>query len=237
MVELAHKSPGIGTGLPLESRRRPVVIQYFEDVLHNHIRGTSRIAMIPPTKPSGPAHTRTADTRAAGPRLVVYPTPDFNFHPHVSLFVCAPPCPAIVSSPKTLLAAMNLSPQKSARSSHPHLQEQKTHSPPCQAPKPRTDSACTLVMRSRFSRSARLAESCASWAWRCDCAWLACVARVFGRREMYELTRFDAAGSGGEPGGVGTWDACGHGCDGLWEVRLWLWGLRWLRGGGRVVRE
>ena len=47
--------------------------------------------------------------------------------------------------------------------------KEHTHSPPCHAPKPRTDSACTLVIRKRFSRSARLADSCASCAWRCDC--------------------------------------------------------------------
>lgn len=43
----------------------------------------------------------------------------------------------------------------------------KTHNPPCQLPKPRMHSACTLVIRRRFSVSARLADSCASWEWRC----------------------------------------------------------------------
>lgn len=47
---------------------------------------------------------------------------------------------------------------------------QNTYSPACQLPSPRMASACTLVMRKRFSVSARLAESCAScdwsWAWK-----------------------------------------------------------------------
>lgn len=46
----------------------------------------------------------------------------------------------------------------------------ETYNPPCHPPNPLIHSACTLVMRSKFSRSARLAESCASCAWRCDCA-------------------------------------------------------------------
>ncbi len=48
--------------------------------------------------------------------------------------------------------------------------ERETYSPACQLPSPRMASACTLVMRKRFSVSARLAESWAScdwsWAWR-----------------------------------------------------------------------
>jgi hypothetical protein len=48
--------------------------------------------------------------------------------------------------------------------------EKRTYNPPCQAPNPLTLSACTLVIRKRFSRSARLAERDASWAWRCDCS-------------------------------------------------------------------
>jgi hypothetical protein len=48
--------------------------------------------------------------------------------------------------------------------------EKRTYNPPCQAPNPLTLSACTLVIRKRFSRSARLADRDASWAWRCDCS-------------------------------------------------------------------
>lgn len=42
-----------------------------------------------------------------------------------------------------------------------------THSPACQLPSPRIASAWTLVIRSRFSVSAKLAESWASceWSW------------------------------------------------------------------------
>lgn len=46
--------------------------------------------------------------------------------------------------------------------------ERTTYSAPCQLPSPLIASACTLVMRSRFSVSDRLAESCAS----CECKWL-----------------------------------------------------------------
>lgn len=44
-----------------------------------------------------------------------------------------------------------------------------THSPACQLPRPLIDSACTLVMRSRFSVSDMLADSCASCE--CRCVW------------------------------------------------------------------
>jgi len=92
---------------------------------------------------------------------------------------CCPAAdPATVSSPNTLLAAINLSALSLALDPllsipHPATPEEesaRTHSPPCHPPSPRTHSACTLVMRSRFSRSARLAASCASCACRCDCA-------------------------------------------------------------------
>lgn len=63
--------------------------------------------------------------------------------------LCCAALPAIVSSPRTFDAAIN--------------------NPPWKAPSPRIDSACTLVILRRFSRSARFADSCASCAWRCDC--------------------------------------------------------------------
>jgi hypothetical protein len=59
------------------------------------------------------------------------------------------------------------------------------YKPPCQAPKPLTLSACTLVIRNRFSRSARFAESWASWAWRWDCmALVSCFSWFAGCLEI-----------------------------------------------------
>lgn len=45
--------------------------------------------------------------------------------------------------------------------------KESTYSPPCQLPSPRIASACTLVMRSKFSVSDRLADNCASWELSC----------------------------------------------------------------------
>lgn len=47
-------------------------------------------------------------------------------------------------------------------------QRLRAYSPPCQLPSPRMHSACTLVIRRRFSVSERLLESCAS----CECSWV-----------------------------------------------------------------
>jgi hypothetical protein len=174
MIELIHKSPDIDTSLPLEPiKRRVVHAQYFRDVPHNPIRGSSHIAMILLHQAFRPgAHPRS---RHPGRR----PSSLGISHPRSQL----PPSRLTLRLRTTLardrLLPQNLTrshestPQKSAHNPHAPRGPQ-THSPPCQAPRPRTDSACTLVMRSRFSRSARLAESCASWAWRCDCVWSAC---------------------------------------------------------------
>lgn len=118
------------------------------------------------------------------------------------------PCPATVSSPRTLLAAMNLYISNTLATGllcsegevSCNLGDKDTHNPPCHAPRPRTDSACTLVMRSKFSRSARLADNCASCALRCDCHIVSSALVCRGGQEegSYKLARFDAAGRGGE---------------------------------------
>ncbi len=53
-------------------------------------------------------------------------------------------------------------------------EKRPTHPPPHHAPKPRTYSACTAVMPTRFSVSARWAFSCAS----CACRWVYCLLRL-----------------------------------------------------------
>ena len=55
---------------------------------------------------------------------------------------------------------------KSARVRRGHMALEEAYSPPCQLPSPRIHSAWTLVIRRRFSVSARLAESWES----CDCS-------------------------------------------------------------------
>ena len=67
----------------------------------------------------------------------------------VSLLSFFSPVPALLSSTgsNSLLAAMNR--------------------PPHQPPKPRILSACTAVILTKFSVSARFALSCASCEWRC----------------------------------------------------------------------
>jgi len=78
-----------------------------------------------------------------------------------------PPCCCCCctdSSPSTLLAAMNLYRTLALAQLVPGMgrrkkKRERTHSPPCQLPSPRIHSAWTLVMRSRFSVSARLADS------------------------------------------------------------------------------
>lgn len=83
-----------------------------------------------------------------------------------------PGCPAslTLSSPSTLLAAINLFIvshcifQQLAKLFH-----RETYSPPCQLPSPRIASACTLVMRNKFSVSERLDDNCASCELSCAC--------------------------------------------------------------------
>lgn len=76
----------------------------------------------------------------------------------------APPfAPLTVSSPRTFDAAMNLCqcqvyPLPRAIAC--------THMPPAYPPSPLIPSACTDVIRSRFSRSDMCAVNCASCAWR-----------------------------------------------------------------------
>lgn len=83
-----------------------------------------------------------------------------------------PGCPAslTLSSPKTLLAAMNLS-IKSATLFPTYTttvhQIENTYKPPCQLPSPRIASAWTLVIRSKFSVSDRFDDNCASWEFSC----------------------------------------------------------------------
>lgn len=54
-----------------------------------------------------------------------------------------------------------------------------THPPPHHPPKPRTYSACTAVMPTRFSVSARCAFSCAN----CACRWVYCLLRLIVEAE------------------------------------------------------
>ena len=75
------------------------------------------------------------------------------------------PASLTLSSPSTLLAAMNLS--QSASVTLIAYASGCTHSPPCQLPNPLIASACTLVMRNKFSVSERFADSCASCECRC----------------------------------------------------------------------
>src|SRR5690554_5587927 len=82
--------------------------------------------------------------------------------------VWLPCCCWTDSSPSTLLDAMSLLRVSSMRGTR--RDGRQAYSPACQLPSPRMDSACTLVMRNKFSVSARLAESWAScdwsWAWK-----------------------------------------------------------------------
>jgi len=104
-------------------------------------------------------------------------------HPPPHHLPFPPPAPPAVSSPNTLLAAMNLHPrQPPPPSIHPSTRktstqtnklEKATHAPAHQPPNPLTYSACTAVMPSRFSMSARWAFSCA----RCACRCVYCLLR------------------------------------------------------------
>lgn len=130
-----------------------------------------------------PANSATSPT--ASTRVPSYPLGSFVSppSPRRSLILHLPtpslpvaPAPAVaVSSPNTFELAMNLShaltisqspnPQSPAPSQE--KEEKKTHNPPLQPPNPRTYSACTAVMRTKFSKSANCAFSCASCAERC----------------------------------------------------------------------
>ena len=55
-----------------------------------------------------------------------------------------------------------------------------THAPPHHAPKFRTYSACTAVMPTRFSVSARCAFNCAN----CACRWVYCLLRLIVEAEI-----------------------------------------------------
>lgn len=78
-------------------------------------------------------------------------------------------------APAVLHASMSsaLYPSRPNRDIHDPGKDSKegryTHMPPCHAPSPRILSACTLVIRTRFSVSARLADNWASCEWRCVC--------------------------------------------------------------------
>ena len=59
-------------------------------------------------------------------------------------------------------------------------EERPTHAPPHHAPRPRTYSACTAVMPTRFSVSARCAFN---WA-NCACRWVYCLLRLIVEAEV-----------------------------------------------------
>lgn len=91
-----------------------------------------------------------------------------HFCPTSCCCCCCWGCSLTDSSPRTLLAAMNLHRQGSAgpQAYSQDFLRRGTHSPPCQLPSPRMHSAWTLVIRRRFSVLERLAESWAS----CECS-------------------------------------------------------------------
>ena len=59
-------------------------------------------------------------------------------------------------------------------------EERPTYAPPHHAPKPRTYSACTAVMPTRFSVSAKCAFNCAN----CACRWVYCLLRLTVEAEV-----------------------------------------------------
>ena len=85
-----------------------------------------------------------------------------NHFPAASSPFLSPSSSVMPSSPNTLLAAMNM--------------------PPAYPPRPLMLSACTAVMRSRFSMSAMFAVSCASCDCRCD-SWRGLLEGAVERRE------------------------------------------------------
>jgi hypothetical protein len=147
------------------------------------------------------------------------------------------PPPLTVSSPKTLLAAINLVHLQSAQSiprytlhlnhypvpsSKPNL---RTHIAPLYPPNVRTSCACCAVMRIKLSRSAMLAVSCAScdcrceiWRGFCDGMVLMREVEVWGREllDIFSLERDEGLWM------VGRWVQCWVVCleDSYWVVCL-----------------
>ena len=98
----------------------------------------------------------------------------------------------------------------------PHVQptqamerKRPTHPPAHQPPKPRTYSACTAVMPTRFSISARCAFNCAS----CACKWVYCLLRL--------IVEAEAEVEGWEREEVeGRWDEADI-LEGCWVSEIW----------------
>lgn len=74
----------------------------------------------------------------------------------------------------------------------------QTHNPPCQLPRPLIASACTLVIRNRFSVSDKFAASCSSCQCSCACAAWVSTSRISPNREQGGKEKKTGAGFGNQ---------------------------------------